>query len=143
VDEAVDATNHVDGRLRIDMPADAAAATVRADRVRILQVFRNLLGNAAVYSTAGMPIELRVRVSDETVRFEVRDHGVGIDPAQTELLFRPFSRLPGTATDAVQGSGLGLYIARQIVEAHAGRIGVESEPGEGSEFWFTLRRVPA
>jgi signal transduction histidine kinase len=142
VDEAVDATNHVDGRLRVDMPADAAAATVRADRVRILQVFRNLLGNAAAYSTAGTPIELRVRVSDETVRFEVRDHGVGIDPAQTELLFRPFSRLPGTATDAVQGSGLGLYIARQIVEAHAGRIGVESEPGEGSEFWFTLRRVP-
>jgi signal transduction histidine kinase len=143
VDEAVDATNRVDGRLHVDVPADAAAATVRADRVRILQVFRNLLGNAAAYSEAGTPIELGVRLSDDAVRFGVRDHGVGIDPSQTELLFRPFSRLPGSTTDAVQGSGLGLYIARQIVEAHAGRIGVESEPGEGSEFWFTLRRASA
>jgi signal transduction histidine kinase len=109
----------------------------------VLQVFRNLLGNAAAYSAPGTPIELHVRVDDGEVRFAVRDHGIGIDPAQTELLFRPFSRLPGRATDAVQGSGLGLYISRQIVEAHAGRIGVDSEPGEGSEFWFTLRRTPS
>jgi len=140
VDEAVDATNRADGRLEVDVATDAAAATVRADRVRVLQVFRNLLGNAAAYSDPGTPIELHVRIDNGEVRFGVRDHGAGIDPTQTELLFRPFSRLPGAATEAVQGSGLGLYISRQIVEAHAGRIGVESEPGEGSEFWFTLRR---
>jgi signal transduction histidine kinase len=143
VDEAADATKRVDGRLRVDLPADVGRTTVRADRVRILQVFRNLLGNAAAYSPPGTPIELRIRPTEEGVRFAVRDHGSGIDPGQRELLFRPFSRLPGSATDAVQGSGLGLYISRQIVEAHAGRIGVESEPGGGSEFWFTLRRTGA
>src|SRR5262249_41565644 len=56
VEEAVDATNHVDGRLHVELPPEAGAATVRADRVRILQVFRNLLGNAAVYSTPGTPV---------------------------------------------------------------------------------------
>jgi signal transduction histidine kinase len=143
VEEAVDATNRAGGRLLVDLPAEAVAVAVRADRVRILQVFRNLIGNAVVYSPAGTPIELRVRLRDDDVRFAVCDHGIGIDPSQTEVLFRPFSRLPGAATNAVRGSGLGLYIARQIVEAHAGRIGVESEPGKGSEFWFTVPRAIA
>jgi signal transduction histidine kinase len=141
VDEAADATNHMDGRLKVDVAGEVGETNVGADRVRVLQVFRNLLGNAAAYSPAGSPIELAVRAGgDDDVRFAVRDDGPGIDPDQAELLFRPFTRLPGAATDAVQGSGLGLYISRQIVEAHGGRIGVESRPGEGSEFWFTLRR---
>jgi signal transduction histidine kinase len=141
--EAADATKRLDGRLTVDVPSDAAATEVRADRVRVLQVFRNLLGNAEAYSEPGTPVELGARLAGDEVRFSVRDHGVGIDPAQSELLFRPFSRLPGTMTEGVQGSGLGLYISRQIVEAHAGRIGVDSEPGEGSTFWFTLRRAEA
>ena len=141
VDEAADATNHMEGRLKVDVPPGVASATVGADRVRVLQVFRNLLGNAAAYSRPGSAVELTARTAGDEVRFTVRDHGPGIDPDQAELLFRPFSRLPGSATEAVQGSGLGLYISRQIVEAHAGRIGVESQPGEGSEFWFTLRRT--
>ena len=145
VEEAADATNRMDGRLRIGLPAPVGDVTVQADRVRVLQVFRNLLGNAAAYSAADTPIELDVRADGGEIRFAVRDHGVGIGPEFREVLFRPFSRVPGPATDAVRGSGLGLYISRQIVEAHAGRIGVESTPGEGSEFWFTLRKaeVPA
>jgi len=142
VDEAADATNRMDGRLRVDMPNGVGDVAVQADRVRVLQVFRNLLGNAAAYAAGGTPIELEVRADgDEEVRFTVRDQGVGIDPEHHEVLFRPFSRVPGPATDAVRGSGLGLYISRQIVEAHAGRIGFESEPGVGSEFWFTLRKA--
>jgi signal transduction histidine kinase len=143
VAEAADATKRLDGRLRVDVAPDAAATEVRADRVRVLQVFRNLIGNAETYSDPGTPVELGARLAGDEVRFTIRDHGVGIDPAQSELLFRPFSRLPGTMTEGVQGSGLGLYISRQIVEAHAGRIGVDSEPGEGSTFWFTLRKAEA
>jgi signal transduction histidine kinase len=142
VAEAVDATNRMDGRLQIDLPQEAARVAVLADRVRILQVFRNLLGNAAAYSNSGSPIVLCARAGEEEVRFEVRDQGPGIPPEQTEVLFRPFSRLPGPA-EATQGSGLGLYISRAIVEAHQGRIGVDSEPGTGSAFWFTLRRAEA
>lgn len=143
VEEAADATNRMDGRLRVDMPDGLDEVAVQADRVRVLQVFRNLLGNAAAYAPGVTPIELEVRGEGEEVRFTVRDHGVGIDPEHHEVLFRPFSRVPGPATDAVRGSGLGLYISRQIVEAHTGRIGLESEPGVGSEFWFTLRRAEA
>jgi signal transduction histidine kinase len=140
VAEAADATNRMDGRLRVDIAPDGGRVSVRADRVRVLQVFRNLLGNAAAYSDPGTPIEVVVRAAEDEVRFEVRDRGPGIAPEHTELLFRPFSRLPGLA-EATPGSGLGLYISRAIVEAHHGRIGVESEPGTGSTFWFTLRRA--
>ncbi|MFL5797431.1 MAG: sensor histidine kinase [Actinomycetota bacterium] len=140
VEEAADAMNRLDGRLRLDVAPEEGGLSVRADRVRVLQVFRNLLGNAAAYSEPGTPIELVVRAAGDEVRFEVRDHGAGIAAEHTELLFRPFSRLPGLA-EATPGSGLGLYISRAIVEAHHGRIGVESEPGAGSTFWFTLRRA--
>jgi signal transduction histidine kinase len=141
VDEAADTTNRLDGRLEVDMPAEAAGELVRADRVRILQVFRNLLTNAAAYSELGTPIRLGVRAEGDEILFTVSDRGPGIPPEHTELLFRPFSRLPGADAEATPGAGLGLYIARQIVEAHEGRIGVESEPGAGSTFSFRLPRA--
>jgi signal transduction histidine kinase len=65
----------------------------------------------------------------------VRDHGVGIDPAEAEVIFEPFRR--GKRPDA-PGTGLGLTTCRRIIERHGGSIGVESKPGAGSEFWFTL-----
>ncbi len=140
VKEAADATNGLDGRLRIDIGSDADGAVVRADRARILQVFRNLLTNAATYSEPGTPIELGVEPKAEDVMFSVRDRGPGIAPEHVDRLFRRFSRLPGPATEGISGSGLGLYISHRIVDAHGGSIWVESEPGVGSTFSFTLPR---
>ena len=140
VKEAADATNGLDGRLKISIESDADGAVVRADRARILQVFRNLLTNAATYSEPGTPIELGVEPRAQDVMFSVRDRGPGIAPEDVDRLFRRFSRLPGPATEGISGSGLGLYISHRIVDTHGGRIWVESEPGEGSTFSFTLPR---
>jgi signal transduction histidine kinase len=73
------------------------------------------------------------------VRFEVRDTGSGIAPEYQDRIFEKFFRIPGAGADGV---GLGLYLAREIVEAHGGRIGVESAPGLGSRFWFTVPLEP-
>jgi signal transduction histidine kinase len=140
VEEAADATTWLGGRLTIDMPREAGPVVVWADRVRVLQVFRNLLSNAAFYSEPGTPVELAVRAGDGEVRFAVRDRGPGIAPQDVGRLFRPFSRLPRAVAEETPGSGLGLYVSRRIVEALRGRIEVESEPGVGSTFSFTLPR---
>ncbi len=138
VEEAADSANALRGRLRVVVSDGAGDTVVRADRTRVLQVFQNLLMNAAMYSDPGTPIELGVRPNGRGVRFTVRDVGPGIPEEFVGRLFRPFSRLPGAATDETPGSGLGLYISRRIVEAHGGKIEVESEPGAGSTFSFTL-----
>lgn len=140
MDEASDSTNGLGGRLRLDVGDGARPMAVRADHARILQVFRNLLLNAAMYSQADTPIELAAHPEGGDVRFSVRDRGPGIRPDDASRLFRPFTRLTAAVTSNAPGSGLGLYVSRRIVESHGGRIGVESEPGEGSTFWFTLPR---
>ena len=89
-----------------------------------------------------MVYEVVTTLDGAEVLFTVRDSGPGIAAEDIGRLFRPFTRLSGAApAEETPGSGLGLYISRAIVEAHHGRIGVESEPGAGSTFWFTLRRA--
>ena len=136
--EASDSTNELAGRLRVDEPSDSRDTVVRADRTRVLQALRNLLINAERYSDPGSLVELTVRPDEDVVIFTVTDHGPGIPPAEVPRLFRRFSRLARSGD--VPGTGLGLYIARRIVEAHGGQIWVESREGEGSAFSFTLPR---
>ena len=86
---------------------------------------------------------MRARPQHDSVRFEVEDHGIGIPPEYRQRIFEKFFRVPGTKGE---GIGLGLYLAREIVLAHGGDMGVESETGKGSRFWFTLPvpgRTPA
>jgi PAS domain S-box-containing protein len=111
----------------------------RWDRLRLEQVVTNLLANALKYG-AGKPVELEVDRDGAQARLVVRDHGIGIPPEDTERVFRQFER-----TDSAQrysGLGLGLYIVRQIVEAHGGTIRVESRLGEGSKFTVKLPPEP-
>lgn len=109
---------------------------VLADAARVRLVFDNLVGNALRYTPAGGQVTVRSRsAGDDQMRFEVADTGPGIPKEQQALVFEKFYRLPGTQP---QGAGLGLFIAREIVRAHHGTIGVESEPGKGSTLWFTL-----
>jgi two-component system, NtrC family, sensor histidine kinase KinB len=109
--------------------------TVLADRERIKHVFSNLISNALRYTSRGGSITLGVEAVDGTVRFTVADTGTGIAPEYRERIFEKFFQIPDSGP---KGSGLGLYIAREIVRAHGGEIGVDSEPGKGSVFWFTL-----
>ena len=107
---------------------------VRADPTRLKQVLNNLLSNAIKYSPQGGPIEVRLRANapDDTAIIYVRDHGIGIDPDDVPRLFDRFSRIQRKETVAIAGSGLGLYIAHQIVEAHGGRLKLQPAPGKGT-----------
>jgi signal transduction histidine kinase len=105
------------------------------DRLRVEQVLINLLSNAVKYG-AGKPIELVLGVIHDEVRVEVRDHGIGIAPQEQQRIFGRFER--AVSPHAYGGLGLGLYIARQIAEAHGGSIEVRSAPGAGSTFTLTL-----
>ena len=116
-----------------EVPADMPP--VRADRDRLLQVLGNLIDNALKFTPEGGQVTVRARVSDLEARTEVADTGPGIPEAHRSHLFEPFwqARQAGR-----HSAGLGLAIAKGIVEAHGGRIGVESSEGRGSTFWFTL-----
>ena|GEM_PF-5379630 len=128
-------------KLLIDYPLDGPYLLL-GDAGRIGQILTNLLGNAIKFTRQGQ-VALRVRITaqdEETARFhlEVRDTGIGISPEQQARLFLPFTQADGSITRNYGGTGLGLAICKQLVEAMGGRIGIESEPGEGSCFWFEL-----
>jgi PAS domain S-box-containing protein len=120
--------------LMVDVPA--APVMVRMDAVRIEQVLNNLLSNAIKFATEGGRIEVRLRIEGDAVRCEVSDTGEGIAEEDIPKLFQRFGQLKGGK--AKGGTGLGLSISKAIVEAHGGRIGVNSVVGQGSTFWFTL-----
>lgn len=106
------------------------------DATRIAQVLDNLLSNAQKYAE-GADVSIRAKRLGDHVRVEVADRGPGIPSEHVSHLFERFYRVPG-ASNAVRGTGLGLYICRKIIEAHNGDIGVESEPNVGTTFYFTL-----
>jgi len=138
VREAADAVDELGGRLRIQLQAGSEGSKVLADRVRVVQVLRNLLLNAQKYAEAASPIHLTVESSRDALVFAVRDRGPGISPENQARLFKQFSRLADAERSGIPGSGLGLYISKRIVEAHGGQIRVDSEVGSGSAFSFTL-----
>ena len=124
--------------LRASLPDRPVA--VSADSDRLLQVLANLIDNASKFAPEKGDIEVAVRLDGSAVRFSVSDTGPGIPAASLDDLFEPFWR---GGDRSIEGAGLGLAIARGIVEAHGGRIWAESEPGAGSTFQFTLPVAPA
>jgi PAS domain S-box-containing protein len=111
---------------------------MRGDGVRLRQVLNNLIGNAIKFTESGR-VDLEVEPEGETlIRFTVRDTGIGMTPEQMERLFQPFSQGDGSMTRRFGGTGLGLSISRRLIELMGGEIGVDSEAGKGSAFWFTL-----
>ncbi|HVH11889.1 MAG TPA: GAF domain-containing sensor histidine kinase [Longimicrobium sp.] len=123
--------------LTVSLPA--VPVPVNADGDRVLQVLSNLVGNALKFTPAGGRVDVEVEAQNGVARVTVRDTGIGIAAAELEHVFDPFRQL-GDADR--RGVGLGLPIARGIVEAHGGRIWLESAPGEGTTFTFTLPLHP-
>jgi two-component system, NtrC family, sensor histidine kinase KinB len=120
-------------RLIADFPLPEVQ--VLADHERVGHVFSNLIGNAVRHTPKEGSVKLSAHVSNGVVRFAVTDTGTGIPKEYQERIFEKFVRVPETGP---KGTGLGLYIAKEIIRGHGGDIGVESEPGKGSTFWFTL-----
>jgi CheY-like chemotaxis protein len=119
-------------------PLASDVPPVVADRHRLGQVLLHLLSNAVKYNKAGGRVAVDVAlVSDDRVRIFVRDTGVGIPAAKLDLIFQPFERL-GAAETGIEGTGLGLPLARALAAAMGGTLGVESEVGRGSTFWVEL-----
>ncbi len=116
-------------------------AIVFADPFRVEQVVLNLLSNADKYAPEGLPIDVSTTAGEGSVTISVRDLGPGIPPEHRHLIFDRFYRVKDGAAAGRPGTGLGLYIARTLVEAMSGRIWVDSEVGEGTTFSFSLQTV--
>jgi two-component system, OmpR family, phosphate regulon sensor histidine kinase PhoR len=129
--------------LTVEIPAEGL--NLRADRRALEQVLTNLVENAVKYCPPGASITLRARVvdtgPDARARVEVVDTGPGIEPRHQPRLFERFYRVDGGRSRDMGGTGLGLSIVKHLVEAMNGAVGVESSPGRGSLFWFTLPLV--
>jgi signal transduction histidine kinase len=120
----------------IDFPAQFPV--IEADARHIEQVLQNLVENAIKYSPEGGEISITGRADKEDILISIRDQGIGIDVRHLEHVFERFYRIDSELTRNTVGSGLGLSIAKGLIEANGGRIWVESEPGKGSAFHFTL-----
>lgn len=121
--------------LRLICSPPAEPLVVSCDAERVFRVLGNLLGNAMKFTAAGGAIRIRAECRDGTIIVTVSDEGPGIPQEQIAEIFQPYRRGPDVA---VPGKGLGLYISRALVEAHGGALTVESAPGKGSTFRFTL-----
>jgi signal transduction histidine kinase len=127
-------------RRSIEISVDCPPCTeVAADRRRLREVLLNMLSNAVKYNREAGRIDVTATPVDGHVRIAVADTGPGISPADQARLFQPFERLDAGATD-VEGSGVGLALTKNVVEAMDGTVGVDSAPGEGSTFWAVLPR---
>jgi PAS domain S-box-containing protein len=133
--EALEAAHPLASQLQLGTDIAEALPWVRVDRERILQVFSNLLGNALKFTPPGGRVTLGARAEGPVVRFWVSDTGPGISPEALEHLFDRFWQVRHGDR---RGAGLGLSIAKGLIEAHGGRIWVESEPGRGSTFSFVV-----
>ena len=130
---------------------DAAVPAVLAvDEVRLLQVLSNLVSNAVKFTNAGGTVSVEVALAnspsaiapapgEHLIRVSIKDTGIGISAKDQQSLFKKFSQVDTSAAKRYAGTGLGLSIARQLVKLMRGEIGVQSNPGQGSTFWFTFR----
>lgn len=124
--------------IKAELPDEPLTLTI--DPRRFVQILSNLVGNAMKYTPPEGTITVRLLPAQEGARVEVIDTGAGIATTHLPYLFERFYQA-NPADSAARGTGLGLFISKVLVEAHGGRIGVDSEPGKGSTFWFTMSNV--
>ena len=129
---------HLPSTIELTLAVEKGISAVAADADKVRQVLVNLVDNAIKYSPDGGLVEVRVEAADHGVRFVVSDRGLGIPPTEHGRIFEKFFRLDPNLTRGVGGTGLGLYICRELIRRMDGRIWVESEEGSGSIFTFEL-----
>src|SRR5439155_21423954 len=137
VEEAIEAHGSEAEMAKVELRCEVlpGLGKVLADPERVQIVFSNLLTNAIHHSPPGATVAARATRANGWVRFEISDDGPGIAPEHQHAIFERFYQAPGGKHG---GAGLGLAIAKDIVDEHGGAIGVDSEPGKGARFWFRL-----
>ena len=141
IEESLAATSSLfaDKRIRLEKQLGGGVPRVRADRDRLIQVMLNLLSNAVKFCEEDRGrVTVRLAAGADAVRVEVEDNGTGIDAADQKTIFEKFRQVGDTLTSKPQGTGLGLPISRQIIEHFGGHLWVDSSPGHGARFSFTL-----
>lgn len=138
---AVEASRGPASIKRIELVTDLAALTVRADADRLIQVVINLIGNAVKYSPEGSEINIASHRKADFARVSVIDHGPGIKEEHRQMIFERFKQVDPSASRGKGNVGLGLAISKSIIDRHGGIIGVDSEVGSGSTFWFEIPLV--
>jgi signal transduction histidine kinase len=145
VQESVAGLRAVSSKRIIHLEAPDQSIPISADPDRVGQVVTNLLANALKYSPKERPVEVRIDVDKASARVSVHDSGPGLEKHELKRVWDRFYRASGAAACGTNGPGLGLglYIAREIVRRHGGKVGAASAPGCGATFWFTLPLVPS
>lgn len=126
----------------IHLDIQAGDSKIVADQLRVSQVIGNILDNAIKFSPQGRQVTVQLQEEDSEYLINISDEGIGVNPQYFDHIFERFYRVRNTASRQYSGIGLGLYVARVIVEAHGGRIWLASNEGTGSTFYFTLPRAP-
>lgn len=129
-----------DKGIEIETDVQEHIPKVHADKDKLIQVFVNLLNNAVKFTQRGGSISVSAHETDQDIAISVKDNGIGMDPENLEHVFDKFYQIDSTSTRKVGGCGLGLSITKGLVEGMGGSIEVESEPGKGSIFTFTLSK---
>jgi len=122
----------------ISFQAEKDLPMVLSDRSKIKLVIENLIDNAIRYTKGKGKIEIKLKKKDGSVYFEIKDNGAGIPKEDQKYIFQKFFRSKSALRYQTEGSGLGLYIVKSILEKAKGKIGFRSREGKGSTFWFTL-----
>ena len=125
-------------RIRIDMTIDPALSTITADEIKFKRILYNLLSNAIKFTPEGGSVSMRALRNGNAAEFSVTDTGIGIRPEDHERIFKEFEQVEMSAERRFDGTGLGLTLAKKLVELHGGKIWLASEVGKGSTFAFTL-----
>lgn len=142
ITEVTDSLQQTSKRHQINMELAPLMNRIEADRERLGQVITNLTSNAIKYSPGAESVDISSRIENEQIIVSVTDYGIGIPKDDQNKVFERFYRVDG-AKKMFQGLGLGLFICYQIIEQHQGKIGVYSDEGKGSTFWFSLPLIEA
>jgi signal transduction histidine kinase len=127
---------HIDVRLDLDPKLDK----IEADRTRLIQILLNLMSNAVKFTNEGS-VSLIIKDGGEDVLFSIEDTGIGIDERDIPIIFEQFRQIDGSLTRKAGGTGLGMPISKSLVELHGGEMEVQSKPGVGSVFSFTIPKL--
>jgi signal transduction histidine kinase len=141
IEKSIDAVDEYAKKNKIELVFNETNAEVNADPDRVIQVLINLLSNAIKFSPENAKVEIKTIEAEDFIEVQVVDHGRGVPQAYKELIFEKYKQVKADDDTKKGGTGLGLPICKMIIEQLGGKIGVRSEDGKGSTFWFTLPAI--